>query len=153
MHQSDRRPERVYEAIGRFIYEFSQAEYTIRYHLAEEIGLDDRYFSAIVESYEVGMLCTVALKVFHQTRASSNAAEIKNLVDKFRGINDRRNLVAHGLWVPHEDGGRVHYVPRNLRPRVETNQAEILGELADEACKLRGDLERAFLDPSMLNNL
>ena len=149
MHQSDRCPERVYESIGRFIYEFSQAEYTIRYHLAEEIGLDDRFFSEVVESYDVGMLCTVAVKVFCKTRATSNAAEIKNLIEKFRGVNDRRNLVAHGLWVPHEDGGRVHYVPRSLKPRAETNQAEILGELAKETRKLRAELERAFLGPSI----
>ncbi|MDE2152397.1 MAG: hypothetical protein KGJ85_08695 [Betaproteobacteria bacterium] len=149
MHQSDRHPKRVYEAIGRFIYEFSQAEYAIRYHLAEEIGLDDRFFSEVVESYDVGMLCTVAVKVFCKTRARLNATEIEKLIGKFRGINVRRNIVAHGLWVPHENGGRVHYVPRNLKPQVEINQAEILSELADETCKLRAELERAFLGPSI----
>ena len=48
--------EKTYRAIGRFMFEFSQVEYTIRHHLAEEIGLKEKHFSAVVESYEVGAL-------------------------------------------------------------------------------------------------
>ena len=55
--------EKTYRAIGRFIFEFSQAEYTIREYLAQEVRLKDEYFSAVVESYDVAMLCTVATAV------------------------------------------------------------------------------------------
>jgi hypothetical protein len=47
--------EKTYRAIGRFIFEFSQAEYTIRHYLAQEIGLDEEHFSAVVESYDVAI--------------------------------------------------------------------------------------------------
>jgi hypothetical protein len=33
--------ERTYRAIGRFVFEFSQVEYTIRHYLASEIGLKE----------------------------------------------------------------------------------------------------------------
>jgi len=56
-----------------------------------------------------------------------------------------RNRVAHGLWVPSKDGGTVHHVPRNLKSRMDANQAVALEKLADEACKLRAELEREFL--------
>jgi hypothetical protein len=56
--------EKTYRAIGRFIFEFSQAEYTIRHYLAEEIGLAEEHFVAVVESYDVSVLCTVAKEVF-----------------------------------------------------------------------------------------
>ena len=138
--------EKTYRAIGRFIFEFSQAEYTIRHYLAEEIELDEQYFSAVVESYDVAVLCTVTKEVLDKSRANSNAAAIKDLINNFRALSDDRNHVAHhGLWVPFKDGGTVHHVPRsNLKSRVAANQAEALEKLADEACILRAELERAF---------
>ena len=138
--------EKTYRAIGRFIFEFSQAEYAIRHYLAEEIRLDEEHFSAVVESYDVGLLCTVAKEVFDKTRVNTNATEIKELINNFRALNDNRNRVAHGLWVPFKDGGTIHHVPRgNLKSRMAANQAAALEKLADEACSLRADLERAFL--------
>src|SRR5260221_10296229 len=104
--------EKTYRAIGRFIFEFSQAEYAIRYYLAEEIKLDEKHFSAVIESYDVGLLCTVAIKVFKQSRNAQSAERIEKLVKRFRALSDERNRVAHGLWVPSKEGGTVHYVPR-----------------------------------------
>jgi hypothetical protein len=137
--------EKTYRAIGRFIFEFSQVEYTIRHYLAQEIRLDDQHFSAVVESYDVGVLCTVATEVFKKSRTEKNAAQIKDLIKKFRSLTDVRNRVAHGLWVPFKDGGTVHHVARtSLTSIPAANQAEALEELADEACKVRAELERAF---------
>jgi hypothetical protein len=90
--------EKTYRAVGRFIFEFSQAEYTIRHYLAQEIGLDEEHFSALVESYDVALLCTVAKEVFNKSRANTNAAGIKDLINNFRALNDNRNRVVHGLW-------------------------------------------------------
>jgi hypothetical protein len=139
--------EKTYRAIGRFIFEFSQVEYTIRHYLAEEIGLNEEHFSAVVESYEASLLCTVAIEVFKKSRAKENAAQIEKLINKFRQLNDKRNCVAHGLWVPFRDGGTVHYVPRGkLTPSNSANQAEELDKLADEACKLSAELTNAFIN-------
>ena len=111
--------EKTYRAIGRFVFEFSQVEYTIRYHLAEEIGLDEEHFSAVVESYDAGLLCTVAIEVFKNSREQNNAARIQELIKNFRNLTDDRNRIAHGLWVPFREGGTVHYVPRrSLKPKV-----------------------------------
>jgi hypothetical protein len=136
--------EKTYRAIGRFIFEFSQAEYTIRYYLAEEIGLNEEHFVAVVESYDIAVLCAVAIEVFGKSRANGNSAEIKDLINNFRELSQNRNRVAHGLWMPNKDGGTVRHVPRNLNPRMNANQAAALEKLADEACSLRAELERAF---------
>ena len=136
--------ERTYRAIGRFIFEFSRAEYTIRYHLAQEIGLAEEHFLAVVESYDVAMLCTVAVAVFGKSRADANGAEIEDLINIFRELTQNRNRIAHGLWVPFKEGGTVHHVPRSLKPRTDANQAAVLEKLADEACSLRDKLGRAF---------
>src|SRR5208337_48387 len=137
--------EKTYRAIGRFIFEFSQAEYTIRHYLAQEIELAEEHFVAVIESYDVALLCTVANEVFGKSRANTNAAAIKELINNFRELNNNRNRVAHGLWVPFKDGGIVHHVARNLKSRsTAANQAAALEKLADEACNLRAELERAF---------
>lgn len=137
--------EKTYRAIGRFIFEFSQVEYAIRHHLAEEIGLKGQYFSAVVESYDVGVLMTVAIEVFNKSRGN-DAASIKTLLNRFRAMNDKRKRVAHGLWVPFMDGGTVHYVARSkLNANQFTEQAMELEQQADELCQLRSDLEQAFV--------
>jgi hypothetical protein len=99
----------------------------------------------VVESYDVGVLCSVAIEVFTKSRASANAAKIKALINEFRDLNHHRNRVVHGLWVPFKDGGTVHHVPRNSpKPQWAANQAEALEKLSDEALSLRGRLEAAF---------
>jgi hypothetical protein len=138
--------EQTYRAIGRFVFEFSQVEYTIRYYLAQEISLKEDHFSAVAESYDVAMLISVAIEVFKRSRGD-NSGTIFKLLNKFRGLNDERKRVAHGLWVPFKDGGTVHYVSRNrLKPSQFTDQAKVLEQHANELCQLRSDLEKAFLD-------
>jgi hypothetical protein len=122
--------EKTYRAIGRFIFEFSQVEHTIRHYVGESIGLSGKYFSDIVESYDIAMLCMVA--------------KLKPLISNFRALNDNRVRVAHGLWMPFLDGGTVHHTSRRLKREVKPNQAAFLEKLADEACYIRAEMERAF---------
>jgi hypothetical protein len=141
----DKAAERTYRSIGRFMFEFSQVEYTIRHYLANEIGLKDEYFSAVVESYDVAMLTKVAIEVFKKSR-TANAASIEKLLNRFRKMNGDRNRVSHGLWVPFKDGGTVHHVSRNkLKSSPSTDQADELERKADKLSQLRSELEQAFL--------
>jgi hypothetical protein len=136
--------EKTYRAIGRFIFEFSQAEYVIRHYLAEEIGLADEHFTAVV-SYDVAPLCAVAKKVFGNSRRG-NASEIVDLIGKFFKLNEERNRVAHALWVPFKDGGTAHHVSRStLEPKPAVGQAVELERLADKVCALRAELECEFM--------
>ena len=139
--------EKTYRAIGRFVFEFSQLEYAIRYHLAAELGLNDDHFTfaAVVGSYDAALLGTVAKEVFSRSRTSTNAPKIAKLLNKYREINDERNRIAHGVWHPARDGGTLHYVPRgNLKPQISADRAKALEKLADEARSLRVELEIAF---------
>lgn len=136
--------EKVYRAIGRFIFEFSQVEYTIRHYLAEEIWLKEEYFTPVVESYDVAVLCNVAKNVFAKGRPGEFAARIEKGIHRFFDLNNDRNRVAHGLWVPFKEGGTVHHVSRNLNAVRLQNQARELEKRADELNGLRAELERAF---------
>lgn len=91
--------EKTYNAIGRFISEFSQLEYTLRYYLSEEIGLKNKFFDEIISPYDVGTLCNVCNRVFEKTRSQDNAKLLKKAISDFQHILKERNVVAHGLWV------------------------------------------------------
>ena len=143
----DEVSERTYLAIGRFIFEFSQAEYTIRHYLGDLIGIKDEYFSAIIETISVGQLCNITKDVVAGPNGHRNAEKINKLVSKFERFNRTRNQVAHGLWVPFMDGGTVHHVPANKpQPRRASDQAASLEQDADEVRALRAALDRAFTE-------
>jgi len=60
--------EKTYRAIGYFIFQFSQTEYSIRQLLGHEIKLVEKFVPAILQSYDVGALCNVAKEIFKMTR-------------------------------------------------------------------------------------
>ena len=88
--------EKTYRAIGRFIFAFSQVEFTIRQRLGEAIELKEDYFTPVTESYDVAVFCKVALEVFAKQRSGKNFDRIKKEIDLFMGINNGiRTRVAH----------------------------------------------------------
>jgi hypothetical protein len=97
---NDPATERTYRAIGHFVFEFSQLEYSLKHYVGEEFRLDEKYFSAIVESYDMAMLCTIVQTVFRQSRSENTARIIDDLVNEVRELNNERVKVVHGLWVP-----------------------------------------------------
>jgi hypothetical protein len=135
--------EQTYRAIGRFIFEFSQFEYTMKNCVAEAIDLGDEYFNAVTGTWDVGVLCTLAKEVFSK-REPDERRRIEKAINRFFEINARRIAVAHGLWVPFKNGGTVHHGPRGkLEPKVSGNQAEELERLAGEMAALRCEFENA----------
>jgi hypothetical protein len=137
--------EKTYRAIGRFVFEFSQTEYTIRHFLGEEVNLAKQYFFAVIQSYDVGLLCNVTKQVIKISMDASRAAEIEKLINQFLKLNEERTRVAHGVWVPYFQGGMVQHVSRSsLQPKMHSGQAELLERHADQLSLIRGQLNRVF---------
>jgi hypothetical protein len=135
--------EKTCRAIGRFMFEFSQLEYSLRHYLGEEIGLDEKYFEAII-NYEFWPLCNTFKSVFERSRPES-AGDIGRLVNECLSLNNERNRVAHGLWVVHREGGAIQHVSRqSFKSTWSVEQAEALERKAEKACELRGKLEDIF---------
>src|SRR5258707_11160640 len=129
--------DKTYRAIGRFMYEFSQVEYSLRHVVGDELGIKEAQFEAVTTSFDVGVLCNLATSVF---RERQNAEKIKALINRFRALNNHRQRVAHGLWMPFLDGGSVHYTARtSLKGSSHKQQADALEVLADEALSLRNE--------------
>jgi hypothetical protein len=47
----------IYREIGRFIFQFSQLEYTLRYHVAEMARIGDEYFDIVTSGLDFAKLC------------------------------------------------------------------------------------------------
>ncbi len=135
--------DRWFNAIGRFIFEFSQLEAILKYYVAQAINLQDRHFNSIM-TQDFSILCTIAETVLlrgtnqndiHLVHPSflehpstrtkqgeerglfSDALEhdkkLKALIKECRDLNEDRVRIVHGLWNIGEGGGKVHHVSRN----------------------------------------
>jgi hypothetical protein len=133
--------EKTYRAIGRFMFEFSQLEYEIRYRLSEVLDVALWYFNeAMVHDFSA--LCNAAKSAFdfEYSKATERPKfkELEKLLNRALDFSRLRNAVAHGLWVPFEKGGSLIYVQRGkFKGTVKTGQAEALEKKADEALAIR----------------
>ena len=136
--------EKTYRAIGRFMYEFSQIEYAVKDMVCNELHVPAEHFTAVSSTFDVAVLCTLAITVF---ASRENADEIKSLVNRFRELNNHRQRVAHGLWVPFIEGGSVLFTARSsLKGASHQKQQDALEKLADDALSLRNNLSEAVND-------
>ena len=127
-----------YREIGRFLFEFSQLEFTIRVQLAGLLKLPEDNFDIVTSPYDFAMLCTVtqALALKHRPE---NAEVIREVFSSCRALNDRRVHVAHGLWTLGGEGLVVRHVSRaSLHPKFHFERVGDLRRLADEAQRLIG---------------
>src|SRR5882724_6510169 len=87
---SEELVEKTCRAIGHFIFQFSQTEYSIREFLAREIKLDQKFYPAILQSYDVGALCNVTKEILKLTRTPEKAEEVAVLINRFYKLNGDR---------------------------------------------------------------
>jgi hypothetical protein len=109
---------KVFEAIGHFIFQFSQLEFTIRFALAAYLKLPDEYFDAITGPYDFRMLVAVASKI-GQLRHPERKDQIKKTYDDCFTLMEVRNHVAHGMW---QDGITEWSVRHWNRNKLEATQ-------------------------------
>ena len=132
-----------FSAIGRFIFQFSQLEYSLKVTVAEAVRLPDEHFNAIM-THDFALLCTMAQNVFSKY---SNKDRIDDVIGKIRKLNEDRVRIVHGLWVVSIEGGKLHHVSRNsLRQRFHFDQPRgvEIGRLADLASQLRWEWEQVI---------
>lgn len=125
---------RVFEAIGRFIFQFSQLEFTIKAYLAAQIGLADKHFDAVTEPYDFGMLCAVT-QAISLMRFPEQKKAIESLFNRCLSLNDDRNRVAHGLWSGGIGGGMTarHVARSSLKASHYFENPEDVAKLAETA--------------------
>jgi hypothetical protein len=123
----------TFHAIGQFIMEFSQLEFTIRFALGAYLELPDDYFDVVTGPYDFRMLCAVTSKV-GCLKFPERAEQIEKLFKECQALNDKRVHIAHGLW---NDGIEEFSVRVFNRQKLDAAHypysSQELHELADRA--------------------
>jgi hypothetical protein len=128
----------LHQAIGEFMFWFSQLEFTIKARLAGALNLEDSLFDIIIGPYEFAVLCTVTEKVLSKGAAPAVLKNIKTYFNKCRGLNsDVRLVVAHGSWTT--DGAR-HVARGTLEARIHFEKPAELRKQATTARQLMAEL-------------
>jgi hypothetical protein len=66
----------LHQAIGEFIFWFSQLEFTIKARLAGALKLEDALFDFVIGPYDFAMLC----KVTEQTLSEGMSPDVKKAI-------------------------------------------------------------------------
>jgi hypothetical protein len=124
----------TFHAIGKFIFEFSQLEFSIRFALAAYLGLSDEHFDAITGPYDFRMLCAVTSKV-RQLKHPAQKDEIERLFNECLELNNKRVQIAHGVWTEGlgDDWTVRHWSRQTLDAKHYPYAADQLHGLADRA--------------------
>ena len=123
-----------FHAIGKFIFEFSQLEFSIRFALAAYLGLSDEHFDAITGPYDFRMLCAVTSKV-RQLKHPAQKDEIEKLFNECLELNNKRVQIAHGVWTEGlgDDWTVRHWSRQTLDAKHYPYGVDQLHGLADKA--------------------
>jgi hypothetical protein len=128
--------DRQFQAIGNFLFQFSQLEFSVRAVLTGRLGLTGDYFDAVTAPYDFRMLCTVTSKV-SVIKYPAQKSNIEKLFKECLKLNDSRVIVAHGLWTDDLDGLSARTVSRtSLQAQSHSFKSDELQRLADKAQEL-----------------
>jgi hypothetical protein len=137
--------DRVYREIGRFIFEFSQLEYTLRYYVADMARVDDQYFDIMTSAFDFAKLCSALVALSAKEKGGRPDPVLKDLVAACHEINTVRIRVLHGLWVVGSGNDRAIHTSRNsMKGEVYFDTPGDLDDQSNRRNKLRSDIEKAI---------
>lgn len=124
----------LYVPNGKFMFWFSQLEFTIKACLARSLDLKEEQFDTVVSPYDFAVLCTVAEKTLKLDIDSEHHDAVHAYFSKCRKLNqDARIVVAHGSWT---SGGVRHVSRQTLEAKLLFEKPEKLLEAAETARRL-----------------
>lgn len=123
----------TFRAIGHFLFEFSQLEFSIRAVLFAKLKLPQNSFDLVISPFDFATLCNVTCKM-SCLLDPEREADITSLYNQCRALNDERVRVAHGLW-SHGPGGMVarHVARSSLTAKYHFEDPDELDRLAERA--------------------
>lgn len=131
------RQAQTEQAIGRFIYEFSQLEVALKSLIMRTIELDGRFFNAIFGSIDVAQCCNI-LAAVTRIKFEGRTDWIKStndLINQTKALNQKRVVIAHATWEWSAEGLAARSVSR--QKLVEAYHYERRQELVEDAEQAR----------------
>ncbi|HEY1930853.1 MAG TPA: hypothetical protein VGG99_02480 [Acetobacteraceae bacterium] len=150
MMEERRDRERLYMAIGRFMFEFSQLEFYIRYALKSALGLNDEQFSVLATSYDFASLCKSTREFFRRfvEHTRHNQKEVDDLFKECLSINESRVQIAHGTWFVDAVGlGTQHVARGSFAPKILYKKTHELDQITEKIMSLQCRIMRLLIWP------
>jgi len=121
----------LYQAIGKFVYQFSQLEFAIRHLLSDLLELTPEQFLIVTASYDFATLCRVTSAFIHTLLAPDEliAKEVTEIFNKCFRINDARVRLVHGTW---DDEGAHHVSRTSLKPTAYFGDVKEITNITQE---------------------
>lgn len=133
-----KREAELHQAIGYFIFWFSQLEFTIKARLAGALQLEDGLFDIVIGPYDYAMLCKVTEEVLCKDAAPEAAKRIRDYFSRCQRLNQQaRLIVAHASWTL--DGAR-HVSRNSLKAGFHFQKPQELRNQGDTARRLMSEL-------------
>lgn len=141
---------RFYAALGEFVFEFSQLEFTIRHFLGMALDLGEDRFDVITSPYDFAALCKVSLQVWLTTPGLSKKelAKVKRYFNDCLELNTERNRIVHGTWfISARRAGARHVARNTLKAGFYFEELEDLKKVAQKAATLRSEMVQFTIHP------
>ena len=113
--EQEQTREKLYRAIGRFVYEFSRLEGEVKNCGQKLLGLSEDQFWGIMPAVDFAAacnLCRAALDRRATIESNTSAVDVKKSRDLFSEalrVNEDRIRVVHGIWLStHDVTGSFH---------------------------------------------
>jgi hypothetical protein len=140
--------EKLFAAIGRFVFEFSRLEDVLKGRLAFVLDLREEQWRSLMPGLDFAFACNAARKAFKDKYEESHPktwSKLDRILSQALAMNQHRVRVAHGFWYlngPH--GLNVHFSRHTLMEGdFYFKEGQLLG-LAAEIRSLRNDLWNAI---------
>jgi hypothetical protein len=122
---------KLFKAIGEFIFWFSQLEFTIKARLAGALKLEEKLFDVIIGPYDFAMLCTVTKEMLSLDASEDTQKRIKTYFGECHSLNQKaRLIVAHGSWTL---GGVRHVSRGTLKASVHFEKPQQIDKYTAQA--------------------
>ena len=130
---------KAFQAIGAFIFQFSQLEFTIRALLSARLQLKETLFDIVTAPYDFQILCTVTRETL-LLQWPDQKSEITAIFKRCLALNDDRVRIAHGAWA--NDGNAIiarHVARSSLKPHYFFKDSDEIARLTEAAQKLMAE--------------
>jgi hypothetical protein len=138
---------RLYTAIGRFIFEFSKIDSIIRRSVGEALKLGNERFHVVTSSYDFAELCRVTQSLYLTASGCTEEkrGELERLFKDCDRINRARVRIVHGAWFLSEDGlGTEHVSRQTLKPTIYFPRIEDIEKACSDAADLGSRLDKVL---------
>jgi hypothetical protein len=135
--ESEERAD-LFLAIGEFVFEFSQLEFTIRHLVGSALELNDEAFNIIVSPYDFATLCRVANAFVRALPDCTDALAVhtERTFNACLKVNEERVRIAHVTWLL--GAGARHVSRTTFKATSYYTTSEQIRKKSAEVQKLHG---------------